>query len=295
MSCSLAESYDFCRKTAKRSGSNFVMSFMLLPRDKSQAMYALYAYMRQTDDLGDQPGDLSAKKTSLEKWRQDLHAAVAGESPDDPRLPALVDTIRRYEIPVEYLTAVIDGVERDLTPTPFPTFAEAQHYCYQVAAAVGLACLHIWGFEGETAIPPALACGYAFQWTNILRDLHEDAEAGRLYLPQDEMSRYGVSIGDFAAGRVAEGYAELMQFQIQRAGEFYREAEPLQSLLHADGRKIFPAMFSTYRGLLTRIERDPTAVLKQRISVGYWKKMRIVTSLMLAQLFDFSSSTTVAR
>ncbi|UUO08343.1 squalene/phytoene synthase family protein [Blastopirellula sp. J2-11] len=295
MTHSLADSYAYCRKMAKRSGSNFVMSFMLLPRPKSQAMYALYAFMRQTDDLGDQPGELLVKQGALEQWRFDLHAALAGETPSDLRLPALVDTIRRNEIPIEYLTAVIDGVERDLTPQPFSTFAESQHYCYQVAAAVGLACLHVWGFQGEAALPPALACGYAFQWTNILRDVHEDALTGRLYLPQDEMTRFGVSIEDFATSRATDGFRELMQFQIERAAQFYDEAESLQSLLHADGRKIFPAMFCTYRGLLARIAQDPTAVLRQRVSVGSWKKMRIVTSLMLSQLFDFSTPTTVQR
>lgn len=295
MTVSLADSYAYCRKVAKRSGSNFVMSFMLLPRAKSQAMYALYAFMRHTDDLGDQPGELATKQIALAQWRQALSAALAGDLPNDPRMPALVDTIRRYEIPIEYLTAVIDGVERDLTPQPFATFAESQRYCYQVAAAVGLACLHVWGFEGEAAIPPALACGYAFQWTNILRDVHEDAQAGRLYLPQDEMSRFGVTIDNFAASRIVDGYAALMQFQIDRAAAFYDEAEPLQSLLHPDGRKIFMAMFCTYRGLLATIEQDPTVVLRQRVSVGSWKKMRIVTSLMLSQLFDFSSPTTVAR
>lgn len=295
MKSALTDSYAVCRLAAKRSGSNFVMSFMLLPPDKRMAMYALYAFMRHTDDLGDQPGDLTQKTAALAQWRQELHATLAGETPSDPRLLAVADTIQRYQIPVEYMTAVIDGVERDLTPTPFPTFAESQQYCYQVAAAVGLACLHVWGFEGAAAIEPALACGYAFQWTNILRDLHEDAELGRLYLPQDEMARFGVTVEDFAAGKAVDGFAELMQFQIDRAGEFYAAAEPLHGLLHADGRKIFPAMFSTYRDLLARIERDPTAVLRTRISVGYWKKMRIVTSLMLAQLFDFTSSTTVAR
>ncbi|MFI4874957.1 MAG: phytoene/squalene synthase family protein [Blastopirellula sp. JB062] len=295
MTHSLAESYAYCTKAAKKSGSNFVMSFMLLPRPKKEAMYALYAFLRQTDDLGDQPGDTADKRLALQRWRNELNGALAGEAPTDLRLPALVDTVRRYEIPLEYLTAVIDGVESDLTPQPFPTFAESQHYCYQVAAAVGLACLHVWGFQGAAALEPALACGYAFQWTNILRDLHEDAMVGRIYLPQDELARFDVSIEDLVAKRGDEGFQSLMRFQIERAERFYEQAEPLQALLHADGRKIFPAMLRTYRGLLIRISQDPTAVLRERISVGAWEKMRIVASLMFAQMFHFVPSTTIGR
>jgi phytoene synthase len=187
--------------------------------------------------------------------------------------PALVDLVHRRGVPAEYLHAVIQGVEMDLHPARFETFADLADYCYHVAGAVGLCCIHVWGFDGDQAIPLAVECGLAFQLTNILRDLGEDASMGRVYLPQEDLRRFDYHQADILARRRDERFRELMRFQVARAREHYETARQLFSHLEPAGKPIYGAMLRIYGGLLDEIERRDFDVYSQRVRLPRWRKL----------------------
>jgi phytoene synthase len=244
-------------------------------------MDALYAFMRVTDDLADEPGDPAAKRAALDRWRADLVAALAGRY-SHPVHPALHDTTRRFAVPPEYLSAVIDGVASDLEPVRLATFADLYPYCYRVASVVGLACVRVWGLrpgvKPADAIAPAEAAGVAFQLTNILRDLGEDAARGRVYLPADELTRFGCPPETWRDPGYGTAFRELMRFQVGRARDYYRQAEPLPGQLSPDGRAIFRVMTATYRALLDEIERRDYDVFARRVRIPRWRKGLIFLS-----------------
>jgi 15-cis-phytoene synthase len=237
----------------------------------------------------------SPNQNAIAAWRTALQQALQGESPAlrSPLplslLPALVDVVRRFHIPHEHLLAVIDGVEMDLTPRRFETFDELERYCERVASAVGLACIHIWGFRGPEAFEPARQAGVALQLTNILRDLKEDAAAGRVYLPLADLRRCGYSEQELLAGADNDAFLDLMRFEIDRAKQFYRAAAGLRDWLEPDGRRIFGLMTATYRRLLDEIERRPADVLRRRIQLGSLTRLRLFLRWML---FSHNISTT---
>ena len=287
-------SYQACRGLARRSRSNFYPCFVGLPPEKRRAMDALYAFMRHTDDLADDPLPAELRRQSLSKWRAALAAALQGRfdlsarrqsqngraaNPDYPcgpeLLPALTDAAGRFRIPPEYLLAVIDGVEMDLKKRRYETFDELQVYCERVASAVGMACIHIWGFSGREALEPARKCGIAMQLTNILRDLKEDAQQDRIYLPLDDLEQCGYSTHDLTCGIADDRFVRLMEFEIGRAEWFYHEGAVLIDFLQRDGRRIFGMMMATYRALLKKIKRHPREVLHRRVTLGRSKKLQI--------------------
>jgi 15-cis-phytoene synthase len=262
----LQRSYWLCQREARRSGSNFYYSFFFLPREKRRAMAALYAFLRRTDDLGDNDQSVERRREELHSWRQQLSDALAG-STEESLLIALADSVRKFSIPTEYLYAAIDGVEMDLASRRYQTFAELEDYCYHVASVVGLACLYIWGFSDRAALLPARQCGIAFQLTNILRDLWPDAKAGRLYLPAEDLRRFGCATAGWPESSTPAQVRELLKFEIQRAEEFYRDAAELPQYLHPDGRRMFAAMHETYHGLLDRVrKRDVELTAPVRLS-----------------------------
>jgi 15-cis-phytoene synthase len=280
---SLSTSYAFCQRLARKSASNFYFSFLLLSREKRQAMCALYAYLRQVDDLADDDrSSIANRRAALET----LRAAVSAPSPKpevNPILPALADTVARYSIPSEYLTAAIDGVEMDLDGRRYDTFAELEQYCYCVASVVGLACIHIWGVRSPAALEPARCCGVAFQLTNILRDLKEDAQRGRVYLPQEDLRRFSYASEQLLRGETNAQFLELMQFEIVRAEQFYSAANALEPLLQTDGQRVFRAMTATYRAVLAKIKRRPTDVFLRRMRLSPWEKAGIAARALLTR------------
>jgi phytoene synthase len=219
------------------------------------------------------------------KGRQAAHgtrqAAHGTGGPGDALLPALVDTVKRFAVPVEHLLAVIDGVEMDLDPRRYETFDDLVTYCQRVASAVGLACIHIWGFNGDGAFEPARKCGIALQLTNILRDLREDVEEGRVYLPTEDLHRCGYSAEDLAARRVDDRFLHLMTFQIDRARGFYREGAELFDWLQPGGRRALGMMLTVYYRLLEEIERRPGDVFRRRIRLSQPKKLGIAARWLL--------------
>ncbi len=267
----LARSYAYCETLARREAGNFYHAFRVLPPAQRRAMCALYAFLRIADDLGDDRPAADDRRAALHAWRLGLHQALAGCYTH--RLhPALHHTARTYHIPTKYLEAVLDGVAMDLDPVGYATFAGLERYCYHVASAVGLACIHIWGFAGG-AVPFAEKAGVAFQLTNILRDLGEDAARGRIYLPAEDLERFGYSAAELRRGERNDRFRALMRFEVDRARGFYEAAGPLTGLLPPPGRAVFWVMARTYRGLLDAIERRDYDVFSHRVRVSPWRKL----------------------
>jgi phytoene synthase len=258
-------SYAYCERLARRAAGNFYHAFALLPRPQRLAMCALYAFMRIADDLSDEPAEVAAKRAALAEWRAALHAALAGEF-RHPALPALADVVARFGLPVAHLEAVLTGVEMDLDVSDYATFDDLYRYCYHVASAVGLSCIHIWGFRGD-AYPPAEAAGIALQLTNILRDVAEDAARGRVYLPAEDLARFGCSTGDSSAFRA------MMRFEADRAYRYYDEAHALVACLYPPGRAVFLVMLRTYRALLDEIVARDFDVFAGRVRLPRWYKV----------------------
>jgi 15-cis-phytoene synthase len=278
----LAASYVQCQRVARRSASNFYYSFLLLPRRKRRAMCVLYAFLRRADDLGDNLDSVTKRRAALQAWRLSLHRAGQGIF-DDPIMPAVADVIEEFQVPVEYLTAVIDGVEMDLDPCRYETFEQLETYCYRVASVVGLACLRIWGCASSEAQRPARQCGLAFQMTNILRDLKEDVARGRIYFPQEDLDRFGYTADELRVGAGNERFRALMRFEVDRTEKFYAEAAELEQWLDPDGRRVFGSMMAVYRALLAEIKRLDGDVLARRVRLSRWRKMRIATHWLLVR------------
>jgi len=285
----LAASYAVCRAICRAAGSSFYPAFFALSPEKAQAMEAIYAYCRFTDDLVDGKLCLDPARC-LNTWQHWVAEALARRDPsvgsvcsgvhswDSPLhtgrevLPALVDTVERFHIPPDALLAVIEGVRTDLNPRPFETFVELEDYCRKVASAVGVACLCVWGVRGDNIPPEAHDCGVAFQLTNILRDLSEDLKVGRIYLPQEEFLRFGCSMKDVMARRITPEWLAMLDFQIDRARGYYRRAAAIYQWLPRDGRKIFGLMWTVYWHLLNQISQQKEQLLERRIRLSRLRK-----------------------
>jgi phytoene synthase len=269
---SLADSYAYCERLARREAGNFYHAFRLLPRAQRRAMCALYAFLRITDDLSDGPEPIPAKRVLLDDWRHQLDLALAGTG--NHRLhPAFQHTVSTFGIPRQHLVDVLDGVCMDLEPVRYDTFADLYRYCYRVASAVGLACIHIWGFARPDAKVHAEAAGIAFQLTNILRDLAEDAGRGRIYLPREDLERFGYTEERLRGGQRDDDFRRLMQFEVARARSYYEAARPLTKLLPPAGRAVYLVMVHTYRGLLDAIEKRDYDVFSSRVRLSRWRKL----------------------
>jgi phytoene synthase len=274
----LDASYRFCAEIARREARNFYYSFLLLPPDLRRSMCALYAFMRRTDDLADDPAHGRDGAATLEQWRCDLHRALEGDTDHAwPGLAAVAATVKRHAIPSHYLDAVIDGVAMDLHPRPFATFDDLYGYCYRVASVVGLSCLHIWGYRssGGRAESLAEACGIALQLTNILRDVREDAEAGRIYIPQEDLSGFGVAAEELTARQTSDNVRALLTFEARRAYVYYNQSRPLAELVAPVGRPVLATIVGIYRALLDEIARRDFDVLGERVTVPSWRKASI--------------------
>ncbi|AMV37592.1 phytoene/squalene synthase family protein [Planctomyces sp. SH-PL62] len=271
----LAESYRVCGEIARREARNFYHAFRLLPADRRRAMCALYAFMRHTDDLADDDRPGVDKPLALIEWRRDLDQALDGRPSSWPGLLALADTVRTAAIPPALLHEVIDGVEMDLSPRRFDEFEELADYCRHVASAVGLCCIHIWGYESDGGRAEALAdrCGLALQLTNILRDVREDAENGRVYFPRRDLERFGVEDSDLLAAKTGPALRRLLEEYAVRAYACYDEAAGLVPLVAPVGRPVLLTIIGIYRALLDEIVRRDYDVLSGRASVPTWRKV----------------------
>jgi phytoene synthase len=253
---------------ARTRARNFYYAFVLLGAEQKDAMCAMYAFMRFCDDLSDESG---ANSAAIEQWRAELTDALAGRFSRNAIWPAFHDSVQRYGIPHQYFYDMIEGVASDLQPRTIATFEELYGYCYNVASVVGMTTVHIFGFDAPDALKLAEKCGIAFQLTNILRDVREDAENGRRYIPAEDIRRFHADLELYD-----ERFLELMRFEARRARAYYEESAPLVSMVHKRSRASLWALIEIYRRLLERIERSNFQVLERRISLPAWQKMGIV-------------------
>ncbi len=265
-----------CGRIARQTGKNFYYSFLVMPREKRAAMCAIYAFMRRSDDIADGTANPALALEGLRQWRSRVDAALNGGAPTDPILPALADTVRAYKIPLRYFHELLEGTEMDQTITRQVTFADLYQYCYRVASAVGLVVLPIFGFKDPAALAPAEACGIAFQLTNILRDVKEDAQMGRIYLPLEDLRRFGVLEDDILNFRATPQFLELMKFEAARAHEYYEKAAPLIDMIDADSQSTLAVMIAIYGGILRKIEQNNYAVFDKRMRLSTAEKLWIV-------------------
>ena len=276
----LAQSDADCRQVARRRAKNFYYSFLLLSPQQRDAMCAIYAFMRYCDDLSDEPG---AARDPLNHWRRALTAALDGKFDGFPAWPAFYDAVDRYRIPQEYFYQMIDGVSSDLEPRHIQTFEELYQYCYQVASVVGLTTIHIFGFGSADALPLAEKCGVAFQLTNILRDIKEDAERGRIYLPAEDLARFDVAPEELQTGTRSANFLRLMGFETERARAYYRESMGLIDLVNPRSRRSLSALIAIYAKLLDRIETLHFDVFSRRVSLSRLQKSWSVVRAALAR------------
>jgi len=289
----VAASYGECHSIAREAHSNFYPAFFLLPKPKRDGIVALYAFMRLIDDVSDEGESVAEKQRGLAKWRAALDEAVTGHSqgfdgnavrslPSERMfgerevLPALVDTMRRYSMPARYLHDLISGAEMDLTIQTYPTFARLEEYCYRVAETVGLTCTHIFGFRDPKALELSEKLGLAFQLTNIIRDVREDFTLARVYLPEEDLLRYGVTHDDLARHEATLGARELLRFEAERAWKLYEEGASLISLIDEDSRGTLWLLVHTYSALLARIESVDFAVFGERVRLSKAEKMMLM-------------------
>jgi phytoene synthase len=286
----LQKSRDFCRDLTRREAKNFYYGLKLLPEPKRSAMYALYAYMRLVDDIADDDSNgrtLAQRKADLEQWemltRQTVAAANCGPDETTARVPrghilwpAFWNLVRTHRVPLHLFEEMIAGQRQDLEPVAIADFQALYDYCYRVASVVGVASLYVWGFQGgEETIKLGVERGIAFQLTNILRDLREDAARGRCYLPADEMARFGVSREQIVARKSSAEFCALMEYQVRRTEEFYARSSPLESRITVDARPTLRAMTLIYHSLLQQIAVHPEAVLIRRLRLSTFAKLMI--------------------
>jgi phytoene synthase len=238
-------------------------------------MCAIYAFMRYCDDLSDDSA-INDRAAAIQKWRRDLDRALAGTLPDNPVWPAFHDAVQRYSIPTRYFHDMIEGVSSDLESRRVQTFDQLYRYCYLVASVVGLSIIHIFGFDDPHALELAEKCGIAFQLTNILRDVREDALNERIYLPAEDLERFGVDAEALKNPVPPNGFVSLMRFEAARAWDYYQESRPLVEMVHPGSRASLKALIEIYRKLLNRIEQSGFDVLSQRVRIPAWEKSLIV-------------------
>jgi len=271
----LARAYEACTAVTAKHSKSFHLASGLLPPDKRRAARALYAFCRISDDIVDEAK--SEDDRALLRWS----ARALQEQPIVTDLISLAwaDTRYRFHIPVRYAEQLIEGVARDLTQTRYQTFTDLTTYAYGVASTVGLMSMHIIGYAGPEAIAYAIKLGVALQLTNILRDVAEDWQNGRVYLPQEELAAFGLSEADIAAGIVTGRWREFMRFQIKRTRRLYTEAWPGIGLLHPDGRLAIVAAARFYQGILDDIEQHDYDVFSRRAYLSKWGKIKILPGL----------------
>jgi 15-cis-phytoene synthase len=258
-----------------RSRSNFYYSFIVLPSEKRRAFCAVYAFMRYCDDISDGNAGFETKRALLRDWRSTLDAAYGGSLQENPILPAFHDTVNRFSIPAKYFHWIIDGAEMDLDISQYDTFEDLYKYCFNVASAVGLVCLQIFGFTDELAKKYAEQCGIAFQLTNILRDVKEDAESGRIYLPVEDLSKFTYTTDELHQGIVDERFRKLMTFEVERARKYYSAACNLLPLIEESSRPALWAMIKIYGRILDRIVEQQFDVFRSRVRLTGTEKISI--------------------
>ncbi len=282
--------YDECRSITLREAKNFYYAFLTLPAVRRRAIYVAYAFCRYCDDAVDRLGSQDEKLAALAGLQKELEKTYLGH-PGDPVSMALADVAERYDIPQEYFQEVISGVECDLVKDRYEDFEQLRRYCYQVASVVGLICIQIFGYKDPAAKEHAIDLGLAMQLTNIARDVREDLEFGRIYLPQDEMARFGYSEAELQARVVNPAFIELMRHQADRAKWYFRSGFQLLPYLSFRSRACPAVLGQLYRKVLDRIEDAGYDVLNHRISLSKPEKVRVTAQTWLSSVLPLLPPT----
>ena len=270
----------FVSRITRKSRSNFFFAFLTLPRPQREAIYAVYAFCRIVDDAVDLGQDRAAQRGELARWREEIRRVYEG-TPEHPAAERLQEAVKLFPIPRSALLEIIAGVEMDLGRSTYETFEDLYPYCYRVASAVGLCCIEIFGYVDPRAREYAVDLGIALQLTNILRDVQVDARAGRVYVPQEDLRRFGVTAEDLVAGRYTPRFVELMAWEAARARRYYERA--WAALPAADARRLFAAeiMGRTYFALLRAIEARRFQVFGERVALPTYRRAGIALSCWL--------------
>ena len=292
----LAVAYSVCRGITRSRAKNFYYGFLVLPKRKRRALCAVYAFMRRCDDIADDPSlPVRERRQKLDLWLNEFHAAQSGQPTDDPILLALTDAQRRFGIPAGLLDALAFGTAMDVDEDPdqpaaaglqvqYGSFEDLQRYCYNVASVVGLVCIRIFGYNTPEAEPLAERCGLAFQLTNIIRDVKEDAALGRVYLPGKDLAEFGISVTDIASIDAAR-IRPLLELEAQRAFENYRAADELIPLINEDSQPALWVLVTIYRSLLEKIVRLNYDVFTRRVSLSVGEKLKILSQGFLQRIY----------
>jgi phytoene synthase len=299
----LVMAYSVCRGITRTAAKNFYYAFLVLPRRKREALCAVYSFMRRCDDLADDPAlGLPERRQKLEAWLDALHRAQLGQPTDDPILLALTDAQRRYHIPAGLLDELAHGTAMDVVDPPAALEAEAGHasgltatvqyktfddlrgYCYRVASVVGLVCIHIFGYKDPEAEPLAETCGLAFQLTNIIRDVKEDAAQGRVYLPEEDLAKFGLSAADLLATPDPARLRPLLALEADRAREFYKSGDDLIPFVSEDSQPALWVLVTIYRRLLEKIAEKQYDVITAKVALSTSEKLRILGKGFLKRL-----------
>jgi len=299
----LAMAYSMCRGLTRSAAKNFYYAFLVLPRHKREALCAVYSFMRRCDDITDDSGlPLPERRLKLDAWLDALHRAQQGEPTDDPILLALTDAQRRYQIPAGLLDELVLGTAMDIEttaeledepgfagspaslPVRYKTFEDLQLYCYRVASVVGLVCIHVFGYRDPAAEPLAERCGLAFQLTNIIRDVKEDAAMGRVYLPEEDLAKFGLSASDLLTASDPARFRPLLNLEADRAREFYKAGDELIPMIAEDSQPGLWVLVNIYRKLLQKIADRQYDVFSSKVSLTVSEKLRILVRGFLQRL-----------
>ncbi len=305
----LIMAYSVCRGITRANAKNFYYAFLVLPKRKRESLCAVYAFMRRCDDIADDSTlSLDERRCKLDAWLDALHRAQQGEPSDDPILLALTDAQRRYTIPAGLLDELAHGTAMDVVdaqiawqrmgedepgfaspPIPglniqYQTFEDLRQYCYRVASVVGLVCIHIFGYRDPDAEPLAEQCGLAFQLTNIIRDVKEDAAMGRVYLPQEDLARFRLSAEELLSTPDPARFRPLLAFEADRAREFYQAGDQLGSYISEDSQPALWVLINIYRALLEKIAARQYDVFTTKVSLTVTEKLRILAKGFLQRL-----------
>ncbi|HSC93468.1 MAG TPA: presqualene diphosphate synthase HpnD [Burkholderiales bacterium] len=273
--------HEYCQQKAAASGSSFYYSFLFLPEERRRAITALYAFCREVDDVVDDCSDLATARATLAWWRQELAAAFHG-TPQHPVARALADVAPRFTLAEARVAEIIDGMHMDLEHDRYPSFEALRQYCHRVAGVVGLLSAEIFGYQDSRTLEYAADLGLAFQLTNIIRDVGEDARRGRVYLPLDEIERFGVSVADITGSRETDNFRRLIEFQIERARKYYGEAFRKLPAVDRRAQRAGIVMAGIYQALLDEIQRDGCRVLTRRTSLTPIRKLWIAWKTWIA-------------
>ncbi len=288
----LTMAYSVCRGITRANARNFYYAFLVLPKRKREALCAVYAFMRRCDDIADDSTlSLEERRVKLDTWLDALHRVQQGQPSDDPILLALTDAQRRFTIPAGLLDDLAQGTAMDVAgnddvearapvsaglTVQYQTFEDLKLYCYRVASVVGLVCIHIFGYRDPGAEPLAEQCGLAFQLTNIIRDVKEDAGMGRVYLPQEDLARFNLAAADLLAAPDPARFRPLLAFEADRAREYYKAGEQLIPYVAEDSQPALWVLVNIYRKLLEKIAERQFDVFAGKISLTMSEKLRVL-------------------